>query len=380
MPLAYLAIARVKSLTDNALGLYIHIPFCERKCNYCDFYSAFYSEDMLNIYLSALKGEIKKWGGKTNRPIDTVYIGGGTPSLLGKEIIALSDCIRNSFSLCKDIEFTAEVNPSSSDIFLKYAKAAGVNRLSIGVQSGCDTALKKLGRTHTAQDSVQTVKNAEKYGFCNISADLMTALPESNIDTLKRDIDFILSLDVQHISSYLLKIEPKTLFAKKEKLLDLPDDDGAAEQYLYMCDRLENGGYEHYEISNFARDAKYSRHNMKYWLCHDYIGIGPSAHSFINGRRFYYPENLHKFIKNPFAVQDGTGGNNAEKIMLGLRLSQGIDLSEIYGDIPQAIKTKISLFEKAGYLNSALPVISLTDKGMLISNSIITELLENEDI
>lgn len=368
--------AQVKFLTNKSVGLYIHIPFCERKCNYCDFYSAFYNEDTISVYLAALKCEIKKWGGSLNRPIDTVYIGGGTPSLLGEHIISLSRTIYQSFDVLDDCEFTVEVNPSSSGEFLHYAKAAGANRLSIGVQSGCDNTLKALGRTHTADDAAKTVSAAKALGFENISVDLMIALPNSNLKSLKNDIDFMLSLGALHISSYILKIEQNTVFAKKQDILNLPDDDAAAEQYLFMCDVLQKNGYNHYEISNFAKDGKHSRHNLKYWLGDDYLGIGPSAHSFVDGKRFYYPRDLKAFIKNPQTVFDGEGGDFSEKLMLGLRLARGVDLSQIYGVIPQSIIDKVLLFEKAGYLRADLPRISLTDSGMLISNSIITELLE----
>ncbi len=365
----------MKFLTNRSLGLYIHIPFCERKCSYCDFYSAFYNKDTLAVFLTALKCEIKKWGGRFNRPIDSIYIGGGTPSLLGKEILALTDTIRKSFNVLKDCEFTVEVNPSLSDDFLQYAKAAGVNRLSVGVQSGCDSTLVALGRTHTALDAVKTVSNARKLGFDNVSVDLMLALPNSNLTTLKKDIEFMLSLNPEHISAYILKIESNTFFAKKQSSLNLPDDDAAAEQYLFMCKTLRECGYNHYEISNFERGGNLSYHNMKYWCGQDYLGIGPAAHSFTDGERFYYPRDLHSFIKNPQIVYDGKGGDTAEQIMLGLRLSQGVDLSRIYGVIPQTIIDKVLLLEKAGYLKSNLPHIALTDSGMLISNSIITELL-----
>ncbi len=360
----------------NPLGLYIHIPFCEKKCNYCDFYSAFYNKDTLSVYLDALKGEIKKWGGKLHRPIDTIYIGGGTPSLLGEEIIPLTNCIKESFNVLENAEFTVEVNPSSSDNFLKYAKSAGVNRLSVGVQSGCDAKLKILGRTHTTQEAAITVKAARDFGFDNISLDLMIALPDSSTQTLKKDIDFILSLNPEHISSYILKIEQNTAFYKKYDTLNLPDDDASAEQYLYMCDSLAKNGYNHYEISNFAVGDKFSRHNMKYWVGDDYLGIGPAAHSCVKGKRFYYPRDLQGFIKNPQTISDGDSGTKEEKLMLGLRLSQGIDLTQIYGEIPESIKGKIHLLQKAGYIKANLPRISLTDSGMLISNSIITELLE----
>lgn len=364
----------MKSLT-NPLGLYIHIPFCERKCNYCDFYSAFYNKETLNVYLSALKGEIKKWGGNIHRPIDTIYIGGGTPSLLGEEIIPLADCIKQNFNVCENAEFTVEANPSSSGEFLALAKAAGVNRLSIGVQSGCDDTLKILGRTHTVSDANNTVANARELGFDNISVDLMIALPDSNIDTLQKDIDFILSLRPKHISSYILKVEPNTVFAKKYDSLNLPDDDDTAEQYLYMCKAFQKNGYNHYEISNFSKGDNESRHNMKYWVGEDYLGIGPAAHSCVDGKRFYYPRDLQAFIKNPQTVSDGTGGDKTEQLMLGLRLSQGVDLSRIYGEIPEDIREKIDLLEKAGYIKANLPHISLTNSGMLISNSIIAELI-----
>ena len=364
----------------NPLGIYIHIPFCEKKCNYCDFYSAFYNKDNVSVYLDALKGEIKKWGGLINRPIDTIYIGGGTPSLLGEDVISLADCIKENFDVCDKVEFTVEVNPSSSDNFLKYAKQAGVNRLSIGVQSGCDEVLNILGRTHTAKDAALTVKAARELGFDNISVDLMIALPNSNIDSLKNDIDFMLSLSPEHISAYILKIEQNTVFYKKQDALNLPDDDDAAEQYLYMCELLCKNGYNHYEISNFARDNAESRHNMKYWLGDDYLGIGPAAHSCVDKKRFYYPRDLKGFILKPDVIYDGNSGDNAERLMLGLRLAKGVDLSEIYDEIPNEIIAKITMLEKAGYVKANLPYISLTDSGMLISNSIITELLENENI
>ena len=364
----------MKFLT-NPLGLYIHIPFCEKKCNYCDFYSAFYNKDTLSVYLNALKGEIKKWGGKLNRPIDTIYIGGGTPSLLGREIISLAECIKSNFNVCENAEFTVEINPSSSGEFLSFAAEAGVNRISIGVQSGDDETLKVLGRNHSLNDAINTVQTARKLGFNNISLDLMIALPNSNIDTLKRDIDFILSLNPEHISSYILKIEENTVFSKKYETLNLPDDDSTAEQYLFMCQKLRENGYNHYEISNFSRENRESNHNLKYWIGDDYLGIGPAAHSCVEGRRFYYPRDLKKFIKTPEIIEDGAGGEKEEQLMLGLRLSKGVDLSKIYDEIPQGIIDKVTMLVKAGCVEANLPHISLTESGMLISNSIISELL-----
>lgn len=351
-------------------GLYIHIPFCQKKCAYCDFYSSFVSGALIDEYVGALSKEINRWGGLYSRPIDTIYIGGGTPSVLGTRISRVLDEVYNSFEVLKDAEITVEMNPSSADGgFLKSAYNSGVNRLSLGVQSGIDEELKILGRNHTAQDALRTVDRAKTIGFSNISLDVMLGLPESNIEKLEKSLDFVLSLEPSHISSYILKIEPNTVFGKKN--IVLPDDDQQAEQYLYMCDRLETSGFEHYEISNFARKGFYSRHNMKYWRCEDYLGIGPSAHSFLDGARFYYPRDLKGFLSNPQTVSDGNGGDEAEKIMLALRLKEGADLSK-----HKMVQPFLSQLEIQGLGNLENGRFSLTNRGMLVSNSIITEILE----
>lgn len=330
---------------------------------------------MLDRYLVALKREIIKWGGSVDRPIDTIYIGGGTPSLLRERIKPLIECVRDNFSVLGGSEITVEVNPdTATDNFLCAARDAGVNRISIGAQSGSDEMLKILGRSHSCADTVKAVERARKAGFSNISLDLMIGLPDSNLSTLERDIDFILSLSPSHISAYILKIEPDTAFGKRATALGLLDDDAIAEQYLYMCEKLKAQGFSHYEISNFAKTGLEGRHNMKYWLDMEYIGIGPAAHSFFEDKRFYYPRDLHKFIKEADVVYDGTGGDNAERLMLGLRLKKGIDLRDIYGEIPNEIITRACQLERAGLINYSDGHISLTDKGMLLSNSVILEL------
>lgn len=360
----------MKYLPDS-IGLYIHIPFCERKCLYCDFYSACLNKRVYDDYIGALLREIENWGGKTDRPVSTIYIGGGTPSLLGDDILPLISKIRDSFSVLPDAEITAECNPNMDISFLSFAKESGVNRLSFGVQAGSDSRLKTLGRTHTVNNSVAAVKAARRAGFRNISCDIMIALPESNEKTLKEDIDFICSLSPDHISAYILKIEPNTAFYKWENELGLPDEDGAAEQYLTLCYELEKRGYEHYEISNFARYDKKSRHNLKYWRCEEYLGIGPSAHSFFGGKRFYYPRDLKGFISGNSPFPDGEGGDTSERIMLGLRINDGVPVS-FFSD---AALIKAKDFNKAGLLEFENGKIKLTDEGMLVSNSIITELI-----
>ena len=356
------------------LGLYIHIPFCAKKCAYCDFYSAFPEGTVTARYLSALKSEIIKWGGLTDRPIDTIYIGGGTPSILGEKIGDIVKTVYDNFSVEKNAEITVEANPCSiTSEFLKSARESGVNRLSIGVQSGNDNELKILGRTHTAETAKSAVELARKEGFNNISLDLMICLPDSDIKSLKENMDFIIDLNPEHISAYMLKVEEKTLFAKKE--LNLPNEEEESEQYLYMCDYLKKKGYEHYEISNFCKSGKESRHNLKYWQCEEYIGIGPSAHSFYEGKRFFYPADLKKFISCPETVVEGEGGDREEKLMLALRLKKGINLLEFFEEIPQKLIYKINKFEREGLVSFNHPNLALTDKGMLLSNILITELI-----
>ncbi len=359
----------VKLLTN--LGLYIHIPFCLKKCAYCDFYSAVVTNSLIDDYLCALKRDIKKWGGIINRPINTIYFGGGTPSLLNQRIVPLLDCIRENFKICDSAEITLEINPQNDiESILKNAKKAGINRLSIGAQSGDDSELLTLGRTHTVKDTENAVKLARSLGFTNISLDLMIGLPNSTDESLKKNLDFLISLEPSHISAYILKIEPKTLFAKKEQSLNLPDDDSICDQYLYMCDYLKNKGYNHYEISNFAKKGFESRHNLKYWNCEEYLGLGPSAHSFLEGKRFYFKRDLKAYINGDTPIPDGDGGSETEKLMLGLRLKNKIE----YKSLP---KIKADLLIKNGLATVENGKFSLTDNGFLISNTIISELLEN---
>lgn len=372
-PPAFPEVVWVKFLSDS-LGIYIHIPFCERKCRYCDFYSAVPSNQTVENYLKSLKEEIKRWGGFINRPIDTIYVGGGTPSVLGSKISEVVNAVRENFTVFPDAEITVEANPSSAlKEFLEVSAKIGVNRLSLGVQSGDDRELKMLGRLHTAAEAENCFNLARKTGFKNISLDLMIGLPESDIISLEKSLDFVSSLNPEHISAYILKLEENTPMYNDG--VKLPCDDNICEQYLYMCSYLENKGYNHYEVSNFAKKGFESRHNLKYWHTEEYLGIGPSAHSFFGGKRFYYPRDLKTFLTMPNTVKDGVGGGREERLMLALRLKTGVRLEEI-------IKGKVEFIEKL--LENSLARIEngyffLTDKGMLVQNSIITELLY-EDI
>ena len=356
-----------------SLGLYLHIPFCNGKCAYCDFYSANTNEDTIDSYLTALIREIKQWGGEINRPIDTIYLGGGTPSLLNHRLVPLLNSVYENFKVLDNAEITLELNPADNVYeILENAKLAGINRISIGAQSGNDDELLKLGRRHTAKDTEIAIKTARELGFNNISLDLMIGLPDSSFEKLENSLNFITSLKPQHVSAYILKIEEKTKFFKEKATLNLPDDDLVGDQYLFMCDYLENKGYEHYEISNFCDKDFKSQHNLKYWKCEEYLGLGPSAHSFLDGKRFYYPRDLKAFINGNRPTPDGDGGDKVEQIMLALRLNSGIKTDIL----PPAAKQKCELFAKNGLGNINNGVFSLTNKGMLLSNTIIYEILE----
>ncbi len=371
MPLVLQAAAQVLFLT-NPIGLYIHIPFCLKKCNYCDFYSVAVNDQVKQDYVDALIKEIKQWGDKLSRPIDTIYFGGGTPSLLAEFLPLIMKEVKASFCLLEGAEITMEMNPADNcEEILNFALEAGVNRLSIGAQSGVTQELEVLGRRHTLEQTAETVKLARSLGFDNISLDIMLGLPNSNEKSLQKSLEFITDLNPEHISAYILKIEENTVFHKIYDTLGLPDEDSTADQYLQMCKYLEDKGYGHYEISNFAKPNFESRHNLKYWELKEYLGLGPSAHSFINGKRFYFKRDLSKFLEGSSPLPDGDGGGEEERIMLALRLSKGVKL-----ELNEELEKKCRLLNQNKLLNINDQSISLTDQGMLLSNSIITEILE----
>ena len=372
----------------NALGLYIHVPFCLKKCPYCDFYSVKLENDLLYEYVKALKNVITKWAenlkfGDNPKIIDTIYFGGGTPNLLGNENIAeILNLIKEEFNLEneKDLEVTLEVNPTKFDeIDFEILRKTGVNRLSIGMQSSDEKELKLLGRAHTQEAVEYTVKKAQKAGFDNISLDLMLCTPEQTKESLKRSIDFCEKLQIQHISAYLLKIEKGTKYYLNKDKLNLKDDDTQSEIYLFACNELEKRGFMQYEISNFSKPGFQSKHNLKYWNSENYLGIGPSAHSFLDGKRFFFERDLKKFIKNPKVIEDGTGGDIEEYIMLRLRLTQGLKNSEFYKrfkmNIPEKYFDKARLYEKHGFIEVSNDGFYLTKKGFLVSNELIANLI-----
>ena len=345
-------------MNNERSGLYFHIPFCKSKCPYCDFYSVKFDEASAQQYVQEICDEIKQYQGI----FDTVYFGGGTPSILPTELIGkILDCARAQFEISDDAEITVECNPSKdlSEDFKKYA-SYGVNRISVGMQSAVDSERFALGRAAGRNEVERTINYARQSGIENISLDLMLGTPKQTIESLDYSFDFIKSVGVPHVSAYMLKIEEGTKFFQMRDRLVLPDDDTVGEMYLKTVDTLASFGIKQYEISNFAVPGFESRHNTKYWTLTPYLGIGKSAHSFWGGKRFFYDREWNK-------IDDGTGGDKEEQIMLGLRLAKGIDKSLVDRDFAE--------FVKMGYVADLGERIALTPKGMLVSNTIINYIM-----
>lgn len=365
---------------SNSIGLYIHIPFCKHKCPYCDFFSGNADENAFDNYVIELKDKIKYWSEKAKRDVATVYFGGGTPSILGADRLCdILDFIKSNFNIQNNAEITVEVNPDSAKtIDFEKMYACGFNRISMGMQTAVEDELRLLGRIHSIDDAKTSVERAKSAGFNNISLDLMMGIPNQTIESLEKSISFCADCKVTHISSYILKIEENTPFYKVQNKLKLADDDMQAEMYLKAVEMLDSLGYKQYEISNFAKQGYESRHNTNYWRCGEYIGIGPSAHSFFEGKRFFYSRNMDDFNNNKLSFE-GTGGDEEEFIMLSLRLKSGLnyyEFEEKFGyTLPSYIIKKAKEYEKYGYTNVTDKSISFTPKGFLVSNSIISELI-----
>lgn len=368
------------------LGIYIHVPFCaNRKCPYCDFYSVPANPALREKYIEAAERDLKRRADEAaDRTVDTVYFGGGTPSLLGKDLARLLCCVKEYYDVAPDAEVTFEANPNSIEYeTLAFLRKAGFNRLSLGMQSAVPEELKLLGRRHTNCDVENAVNFARAAGFDNISLDLMLCVPGQTLESLEQSVDFAASLSPQHISAYILKVEKGTKYSEILDTLNLPDDDTQADMYLAACDALEKRGYFQYEISNFARPGRQSRHNLKYWNCDEYLGFGPAAHSFFNGRRFYYPRGLDKYLEGENPVDDGEGGALSEYIMLRLRLCEGLSESEMksrYGVDFSAFDPQIlQALQKANLINLADGRLRLTRNGFLVSNSVIGQLIFHQN-
>ena len=365
-------------MNKSDLGIYIHVPFCFGKCPYCDFYSVL--PQKAEEYVDAVCSEIKRWGKSINKVVDTIYFGGGTPSLLSFEHIQkILSAINNSF-IVKNPEITVEVNPADyTQTDFKKLVGLGLNRVSVGAQSLEENDLKTLGRRHSTEDILKTCHAIQQAGIKNISMDLILGVPNQEMESIGRFLDFCSKNKIKHISAYLLKIEKGTIFYKNRNILNLPDDDESAEIYSHFCKIAKSYGYKQYEISNFTLSGFESKHNLKYWDLEDYLGVGPSAHSLLNGSRFYYENSLEKFLLNPEVVSEGKFEPEKEYAMLRSRLTEGLknDLYEKnFGkSIPKEYFLKAKKYADLGFTNCDGININLTEYGFLLSNLIISDIL-----
>ena len=357
---------------------YIHIPFCRSKCKYCSFVS-FPRLEMKDEYLKALRKEILAH--YKGEELKTLYFGGGTPSVLTVEEFSR---IIELLNLAEGCEVTTELNPETMSFeYLNGLRHAGINRISYGCQTFDDKILKIIGRRHSAECVKQAVILAKTAGFENISLDFIYGLPEQRLEEFERDLKTAIELGVQHISLYGLKIEEGCYFYKHAPK-NLPDEDMQADMYLKAIEVLTNAGFEHYEISNFAKKGYFSRHNLNYWDNNSYYGFGVAAHGYKDGVRHFNTSSLDEYIENPIKHKFEHTLNEQEKleeaIFLGFRELRGIDISKInskYGiDFEDKYKDVLKKYENYGYLERTDVGYKLSDSGILVSNVILAEFLE----
>lgn len=382
----------------NELGIYIHIPFCKQKCYYCDFVSYSNKCSEVKEYIESLKKEIEEFD-FSNYKVTSIYIGGGTPSYIDSiyivEILSeLKEKLKCNLIEFKDIEITIEVNPGTVDTKkLNDYKKLGINRLSIGLQSTKNDILKKIGRIHTYQEFLEIYKLARETGFKNINIDLMIGIPGQKIGDLKNTLQDIIKLEPEHISVYSLIIEENTPIEKmlKNGEIKLPDEDLERNMYWYVKNTLELNGYNHYEISNFAKLGKESRHNLNCWNQEEYIGFGVAAHSYLNGIRFSNTINVEEYIQHiennrkeeniQIEESQSLEDKKNEFMMLGFRKIQGVDIArfkEKFIDNPIFLyRENLNKLVEEGLIEVDLNHIKLTNKGIDLANLVFEEFVDD---
>ncbi|MCU1288213.1 MAG: Oxygen-independent coproporphyrinogen-III oxidase-like protein [Acidobacteria bacterium] len=366
-------------------GIYLHIPFCRSRCSYCDFATdVFKSDAVVERYVSALVKEIENFS-QTAQSIDTIYFGGGTPSLLAPgQLEKILNSIYKKFPLVENLELTMEMNPATvTPETLNSYKSLGVNRASFGAQTFDDTELKRLGRRHTANDVRETIELLRNAGFDNVSFDLIAGLPRQTLADWERNLDEALELNPEHLSLYLLEIHEGTPLAEqiRSRRQPLPDEDLPGEMYELMLEKTARKGYEQYEISNFSLPGFQSKHNTKYWLCEPVYAFGVSAHSFDGKHRYANERDTAKYVD---LIESSSGAEvyreetdlGSEFVFLGLRLSEGIDLGEYEKRFGANLREKYAAdlrrLEEFGLIEFAGNNLRLTRKGMVYSNEVFS--------
>ena len=383
--------ALVSRKNKTPLGIYVHIPFCRSKCQYCAFYSLPTKEDkLLDRYQAAVCKHIKEAGQLApNYVVDTIYFGGGTPSLMGADgLSAILNTIRKHFDVSDRAEITFEANPDSvTPRLLRRLRAEGFNRVSLGIQSDNDEILKKLGRPHNFQQAVEAVRLIRKHRFKNLSIDLMYGLPGQDLHSWMKTLRNVLSLNPEHISCYGLTVEEGTPLYEYREFYNLPDDDAQAEMYLAAVNILREHRYRQYEISNFCKKGHVSRHNMRYWQGGEYLGFGPDASSDFGGRRFSMVRDFEGYVEgirnNGIVLRENQeispGERAGEYLMTRLRTIGGIEKEDYERNflLPfAALEEKMQEYAQQEYaVRTYDGRWHLTPKGFLISNTIISDLL-----
>ncbi len=376
----------------DVLGIYVHIPFCRSKCDYCDFYSLAGGEERMDDYQKALLVQIKERANLLrDYQVDTIYFGGGTPSYYGdariREILGV---IHRNFSLIRNPEITVECNPDSVDRkALSRLRRAGVNRISLGMQSADCAQLERLHRPHDFQQVRQAVEEIRGAKIKNLSLDVIYGLPGETVENWRETLEQAIALDPEHLSCYGLKVEEGTPLARRVEEgteLDIPDDDTQADRYLWTVDRLRSAGYRQYEISNFAKTGQESRHNLKYWMSRQYVGFGPGAHSDVEGCRYSYCKDLEGYIRgvlegNPIldeCQKISKWERSSEYLMLRMRTLRGIEeweyRREFYLNF-DPIQRKLEYYETRGWAEQSGHRWHFTPQGFLLSNQLIGGLL-----
>ena len=378
----------------KSLGIYVHIPFCRSKCEYCDFYSipGARSKELMTRYLDAVIAHIRESAPcAVGYEVDTVYFGGGTPSFFGATGLSrIFAEIDRRFDVSRDAEVTLEANPDSVTLpMLTQLRRAGFNRISIGVQSDIDEQLKALGRPHKYKQAQQAVSMARRAGFNNVSVDLMFGLPNQTREQWMQTLRNVIDLKADHISCYGLKVEPGTKLYEYRSCANLPDDDAQADMYFYAVETLEQFGYHQYEISNFAKDGYICRHNMKYWTGDEYLSFGPCAASDFAGKRVTIAPDIEKYMEgvlNKGAILSECETvpmreRAGEYLMLRLRTVDGVEEGEYTKSFLLPFEPLEEVFQKLAKQDLCKNVSGrwrLTPKGFMLSNSIIVLLLEQQ--
>ena len=384
-----------KKTEEKKLGIYVHIPFCKSRCEYCSFYSKGGSMDPKTVdrYMQALADHMKEAGkGAKDHVVDTIYFGGGTPSYFGaSNLDHILDEIHRNFNVSTNPEITVEVNPDSVDEkSLKQLLRAGFNRLSMGVQCHDDGILARIGRPHTFHQAKEAMELARKVGFANISLDLMYGLPGQDFELWMKSVEEIVAMRPEHISCYCLSIEENCAMYGYRNQLSIANEDQQLRMYLAASQYLRENGYEHYEVSNYGKKGMESRHNKKYWNCEEYLGFGPSASSYFGGKRFKIVENIKGYIegiaKQGQVLEEcetiSPRERSGEYLMLQARLKEGISPTEYEKRFLQSFEP-MELFLAScvdeGYTEYKNGRWSLTEKGWFISNHIIVKLMDAQE-